>query len=183
MPENGSMRKLFLIPLVALLLAGCSSGHHDDMPAPAASGAFSSTDLMFAEMMIPHHQQALEMSALALGTSVNPDVRALAEEIQAAQEPEIAQMRSWGATGAAHEGHQMDGMLSDAEMAALAAASGTEFDRLFLEGMIKHHQGAIDMAQMVLASENDEVRTLGEQIVASQQAEITRMQELLNTLD
>ena len=76
----------------------------------------------------------------------------------------------------------MDGMLSDAEMAELAAATGTEFDRLFLEGMIKHHEGAIDMAQMVLASDNEEVRILGEQIVETQQAEITRMQELLGQL-
>lgn len=168
--------------LAAFLLVGCSTGNHDDMPMPSASGAFSSTDLMFAEMMIPHHEQALEMSALALSNSTNPDVLELAEEIQSAQEPEIAQMRSWGATGESHAGHQMDGMLSDAEVAALASATGAEFDRLFLEGMIKHHEGAIDMAQMVLASENDEVRALGEQIVETQQAEIARMQELLGQL-
>lgn len=168
--------------LAAFLLVGCSTGNHDDMPMPSASGAFSSTDLMFAEMMIPHHEQALEMSALALSNSTNPDVLELAEEIQSAQEPEIAQMRSWGATGESHAGHQMDGMLSDAEIAALASATGAEFDRLFLEGMIKHHEGAIDMAQMVLASENDEVRALGEQIVETQQAEIARMQELLGQL-
>ena len=168
--------------LSAFLLVGCSTGSHDDIPMPSASGAFSSTDLMFAEMMIPHHEQALEMSALALSNSTNPDVLDLAEEIQSAQEPEIAQMRSWGATGESHAGHQMEGMLSDAEMAALAAATGPAFDRLFLEGMIKHHEGAIDMAQMVLASENEEVRVLGEQIVATQQAEIAQMQELLGKL-
>lgn len=153
-----------------------------DMTSTPADGGYSSTDLMFAEMMIPHHQQALVMSALAPTRSTNAEVLALAAEISAAQEPEIEQMKSWGATGEEHAGHQMDGMLSDDELAALEAASGTDFDRLFLEGMIKHHQGAIDMAQMVLASENAEARTLGENIVTTQQAEIERMQELLKSL-
>ena len=179
------MRKFFGLVVAAILLTGCASdGHHDsmDMPTATPGSAFSSTDLMFAEMMIPHHQQAIVMSELALTRSTNPDVLALAEEIMAAQEPEIEQMKSWGATGEMHEGHQMDGMLSDDEIAALEAASGAEFDRLFLEGMIKHHQGAIDMAQMVLASENAEAKTLGENIVATQQAEIERMQELLQAI-
>ena len=185
MRENCRMRRIFSLVVAAILLSGCSSGdHHDamDMPTATPGSAFSSTDLMFAEMMIPHHQQALVMSELALTRSTNSDVLALAKEISAAQAPEIEQMKSWGATGEMHAGHQMDGMLSDDELAALEAASGSEFDRLFLEGMIKHHQGAIDMAQMVLASENAEVKALGESIVATQQAEIERMQELLKTL-
>lgn len=179
------MRKFLLLLVAAILLTGCAStDHHDamDMPTATAGSAFSSTDLMFAEMMIPHHKQALAMSELALTRSTNADVLALAEEIMAAQEPEIEQMKSWGASGEMHAGHQMDGMLSDDELAALEAASGAEFDRLFLEGMIKHHQGAIDMAQMVLASENAEAKALGDSIVATQQAEIERMQELLATL-
>lgn len=182
------MRKFLGLLIAAILLTGCSTGDHNsmdmsmDMPATTTGSNFSSTDLMFAEMMIPHHQQALVMSEFALTRSTNPEVLALAKEISAAQEPEIEQMKSWGATGEMHAGHQMDGMLSDDELAALEAASGVEFDRLFLEGMIKHHQGAIDMAQMVLSSENAEARTLGENIVATQQAEIERMQELLKTL-
>lgn len=185
MREDWVMRKFFGLVVAAILLTGCSSGdHHDsmDMPAATPGSAYSSTDLMFAEMMIPHHQQALVMSELALTRSTNADVLALAQEIRAAQEPEIEQMKSWGATGEEHAGHQMDGMLSDEELAALEAASGAEFDRLFLEGMIKHHQGAIDMAQMVLASENAEAKALGESIVATQQAEIKRMQELLQAI-
>lgn len=179
------MRRLLGILLVALTLSACSSaGHHDsmDMPTATPGSAFSSTDLMFAEMMIPHHEQALVMSELAPTRSTNADVLALAEEIMAAQEPEIEQMKSWGATGEMHAGHQMDGMLSDDEIEALKAASGVEFDRLFLTGMIKHHEGAIDMAQMVVASDNEEARKLGESIVATQTAEIARMQELLKTL-
>lgn len=180
------MRRLFALVAVALLLAGCASDHggmHDMMePAAAAGGKYSSTDLMFAEMMIPHHQQAVEMSDLAMTRSTNPDVLALAEEIRDAQAPEIEQMRSWGATGEEHMGHQMMGMLSDDELRQLADASGIDFDRLFLAGMIKHHEGAIDMAQMIVASKNPEVQSLGDSIVTSQTAEIERMRTMLAAL-
>lgn len=152
------------------------------MDMPSANSQYSTTDLMFAEMMIPHHQQAVTMSDLALERSSNPDIRTLAEAIRDAQAPEIEQMRSWGATGEEHMGHQMMGMLSDDELATLEAAQGAEFDRLFLEGMIKHHEGAIDMAQMILASKNDEVRALGETIVSTQTAEIASMRALLTQL-
>lgn len=179
------MKRLFLLPLMVMVLAGCAvtSVDHDmmDMPSAASSG-FSTTDLMFAEMMIPHHQQAVVMSNLALERSTNADVRALALQIRDAQAPEIEQMKSWGATGEEHMGHTMQGMLSDDEMGALQAATGSTFDRLFLEGMIVHHEGAIDMAQMILASKHDEARTLGESIVSSQTAEIERMRSLLTSL-
>jgi uncharacterized protein (DUF305 family) len=134
---------------------------------------------MFAEMMIPHHQQAIEMSDLALKNSTNPEILALAQEIKDAQAPEIEQMKSWGASSMAHMGHMMDGMLSDEEMSALAAASGSEFDRLFLEGMIKHHEGAIDMAEMVIDSKKAEVAALANAIIEAQRAEIATMKELL----
>ena len=136
---------------------------------------------MFAEMMIPHHQQAIEMSDLALKNSTNPEVLALAQEIKDAQAPEIEQMKSWGASSMAHMGHMMDGMLSDEEMSALAA-SGSEFDRLFLEGMIKHHEGAIEMAEMVIDSKNAEVAALANAIIEAQRAEIATMKELLTGL-
>lgn len=143
-------------------------------------------DQMFAVMMIPHHEQAVEMSDLALTRSTNPDVRALAQQIRDAQAPEIEQMRTWTDDDAGdHMDHMsggMSGMLSELQMSDLRTASGTEFDRLFLAGMIEHHQGAIDMADMILKSKNDEVRTLGENIVRTQQAEIDRMRVLLDTL-
>ena len=78
-----------------------------------------------------------------------------------------------------HSGHMMDGMLSDDEMTELREATGAEFDRLFLIGMIKHHEGAIDMAQMVTDSENEEVSTLANSIITGQRAEIERMKVLL----
>lgn len=182
------MRRLLPLMLAALFLAGCASstdhGAMHDMtePTTTADGTFSSTDLMFAEMMIPHHQQAVEMSDLAMTRSTNPDVLALAKEIRDAQAPEIEQMRSWGATGEEHMGHQMMGMLSDDEMRQLEDAAGTEFDRLFLAGMIKHHEGAIDMAQMIVASKHPEVQALGDSIVTSQTAEIERMRTMLAAL-
>lgn len=134
---------------------------------------------MFAEMMIPHHEQAIEMSDLALAKSSDPGVRALAQQIKDAQTPEIEQMKSWGASSEAHVGHMMDGMLSDDEMTELTSVSGKEFDRLFLEGMIKHHEGAIEMADMVVDSTNSEVATLARTIIDAQRAEIEKMKVLL----
>lgn len=142
-------------------------------------------DQMFAAMMIPHHEQAVEMSELALTRSTNEELLALARQIRDAQEPEIDQMRSWGDTDMGdHAGHgmEMSGMLSDTEMDALRGATGSEFDRLFLAGMIAHHEGAIEMADMIIDSENDEVRALGESIRRTQQLEIDRMRVLLALL-
>jgi uncharacterized protein (DUF305 family) len=147
-------------------------------------------DQMFALMMIPHHEQAVEMSDLAESRTTNADVLALARQIRDAQAPEIAQMKTWTDDDAGdHMGHMdgtdrmdMDGMLTELQMSDLRRASGIEFDRLFLAGMIEHHKGAIDMAQMILKSKNEEVRTLGENIVRTQQEEIDRMRSLLDNL-
>jgi uncharacterized protein (DUF305 family) len=169
------LRKIAL-GFVALVLAGCSMNQSE----------YSMNDQMFASMMIPHHEQAVEMSELALTRTTNPDVLALAEEIRDAQQPEIDQMKSWGGTDSAdhmsHGGMSMAGMLSASELANLRAANGPDFDLLFLNGMIAHHEGAIDMAQMIIKSKNDEVRTLGENIVKTQQAEIDRMRALIAAL-
>lgn len=177
----------------ALTLSACASDTAQDAAgetaaptettAPAettAAADFTGTDLIFAEMMIPHHEQAIEMSELALKLSQDPEVLALAQEILDAQAPEIEQMKTWGNLNLeAHAGHTMMGMLTPAQMSALAAATGSAFNRLFLEGMIVHHEGAIQMAQMVIQSPNAEARKLGEQIVVSQAAEIKLMQKML----
>jgi uncharacterized protein (DUF305 family) len=141
-------------------------------------------DVMFAQMMIPHHQQAVDMGVIARAKSSDEEVLKLAAAISSEQEPEIDLMRSWlNAAGASedmgHAGHGMDGMLTEEQMAALLNASGSEFDELFLRGMIAHHEGAIEMAKMVLDSANPEVRGLAEAIVASQQEQIQSMQEML----
>ena len=135
---------------------------------------------MFAEMMIPHHEQAIEMSELAFVNTTNPDVLAIAEQISSAQEPEIELMKSWpGVDSMGHAGHTMAGMLDENEMEMLRVSTGAEFDRLFLEGMIKHHEGAIEMAEMIIDSANPEVAKLGESIIASQSDEIQAMKALL----
>lgn len=164
------MKRFFLI-LVTIFLTGCSS---------TTDSGFSSQDLMFAEMMIPHHEQAIEMSNLALMNSQEPEILKLAQEIKEAQAPEIEQMKSWGASSMAHAGHMMDGMLSKSEMEDLREAAGKKFDQLFLEGMIRHHEGAIQMAEMVLDSRNAEVAKLASTIINSQRAEIESMQKLIN---
>jgi uncharacterized protein (DUF305 family) len=148
---------------------------------------FSSTDIMFAQMMIPHHEQAIEMSTLAETRSTNPEILALAARIKAAQTPEIVQMTTWlDASGKSdvdmgHMGHGMGemGMLDDAQMTALSDARGAAFDTLYLEGMIQHHLGAIDMAQMILGSANPEVKKLGEDVVSSQKTEVEQMKKML----
>ena len=144
---------------------------------------FSGADIMFAQMMIPHHEQALLMSELARTRSENSEVKKLAEQIFAAQSPEIAQMKTWlDKTGSGLSmGHDMgmNGMLSDEEIQKLKDAKGKAFDRLFLEGMINHHEGAIHMAEMIIDSDNEEVKKLGLSIQSSQQKEIELMKELL----
>ncbi len=151
-----------------------------------SDSAMGTMDLMFAQMMIPHHEQAIVMSDLILETTTNPDIRALAEQIKGAQAPEIEQMKGW--LDDANTSHQMDhdmgmdGMLSASEMAELEAATGVERDRLFLEGMIAHHEGAIQMADMIIDSQNAEARALADAIVTGQTAEIATMTALLSAL-
>jgi uncharacterized protein (DUF305 family) len=164
------MRRIFLFFILFGLISACSQ---------SSNSGYSSQDIMFAEMMIPHHQQAIEMSDLALQNSEDSEVRAMAQQIKDAQAPEIEEMKSWGASSDAHMGHMLDGMLSGEEMDALRSARGAEFDRLFLEGMIKHHEGAIDMAEMVVDSKNPDVSALAKAIIEAQRTEISTMKELL----
>ena len=150
------------------------------------SSAFSGSDIMFAQMMIPHHQQAVDMGTLAETRASNPEVKALAAKIKGEQAPEITQMKGWleSAGASLDMGHDMGmgGMLTDADMTALTNAKGAEFDRLYLEGMIGHHKGAIHMAQMVVDSRNGEANALGNAIIDSQTKQITYMESLLGKL-
>jgi uncharacterized protein (DUF305 family) len=168
------MKRLGLALISFLMFTGCATSPEN------SNGAFSSQDIMFAEMMIPHHEQAIEMSDLAFANTTNPDVLALAEQISNAQEPEIELMKSWpGVDSMGHTGHTMAGMLDENEMEMLRVSTGADFDRLFLEGMIKHHEGAIDMAEMITDSKNPEVAKLGKAIIESQSTEIAAMKVLL----
>jgi len=163
------------------------------MPATplASTGAdHNPADVTFAQMMIPHHAQAVEMSGIILAKPDMPaELTALATRIKAAQAPEIEQMTGW-LTGwnvptmmADHSGHGMSGMVDDAGIDKLTSATGTEAARLFLEQMIGHHEGAIDMAQQeISAGRFPEAVKLGHDIVDAQQAEITQMKQLLAAL-
>ncbi|HMR22298.1 MAG TPA: DUF305 domain-containing protein [Micropruina sp.] len=142
---------------------------------------------MFAQMMIPHHEQAVVMSdAMLAKPGISAEVTTLATQIKNAQQPEIDQMRGWlKAWGAAehgdHHGHTgMDGMLTEQELAALKDAQGAQAEKLFLTGMIRHHEGAVAMAKEVQANGADpDVRELADAIITSQQAEIDQMKRLL----
>jgi len=167
------MKKLVLIFVGALLVSGCVS-------APQANSLFSADDINFAEMMIPHHEQAIEMSEIALLNTTSPEVLKLAQEIKEAQSPEIELMMSWdGVKTSTHAGHMMEGMLSESELSDLREAKEKDFDLLFLRGMIKHHEGAIKMAQEVATSESKEVADLSASIVSAQELEISKMKMML----
>lgn len=177
----------------AISLAGCtinpggndSNGMMDGgmMGNNKSASAFSGTDIMFAQMMIPHHQQAVDMSTLAETHTTNPEILALAKQIKDAQAPEIKQMTAWiESAGASMEmGHDMGmgGMLTEEQMTALGNAQGAAFDKLYLEGMIGHHEGALQMAKMIENSSNSEAKTLASNVISSQSAEIEKMKQML----
>ena len=182
--------------VVALLFFGLgyainNDGDHDGMMGnmhgnSASNSSYSSNDIMFAQMMIPHHQQAIVMSDIALKNSTNPDVLALAKQIKAAQAPEIEQMKAWlkaaGTSLMGAHGMAMEGMLTDSEISELKGAKGVSFDKLFLQGMIGHHEGALTMISMIVDSDNAEARKLAKDIQTSQSAEIVKMKALLETI-
>ena len=193
---NRKLTAAAIATAAALALTGCTiniGGTSDDdnsgmmgnsgMMNTKSSGAYSGADIMFAQMMIPHHQQAVDMGTLAETRALSPEVKKLAAQIKSEQAPEITQMKGWlkDANASLDMGHDMGmgGMLSDTEMEALKNAKGAEFDRLYLEGMIQHHKGAIHMAQMVVDSNNAEVAKLGKAIIDSQTKQITYMESLL----
>lgn len=181
-----------------LVLAGCAQGSMEGMPGMGGTEPsptelaveFNAADEMFATMMIPHHEQAIEMSNIILGKDgIDERVVALAERIKAAQTPEIETMISWlDAWGAdssmgGMEGMGGTGMMSDDDMAALDAAQGVDASRLFLEQMIAHHQGAIDMAQTEVDNGiNPDAVALAGKIIEDQTAEIAEIQQLLTQL-
>ena len=184
-----------LIILIALRVFNSDSGTHmmGDSSAEGMNNSQSASDLeineyMFAEMMIPHHQQAVDMSDLALKKSTNPKILDLAQRIKSEQSSEIIQMQSWLGGEEAnsmmtdHSGHSMGGMLTKEEFSKLESSSGVTFDTLFLEGMIVHHEGAIDMAQMIKDTTTQEVNTFGLNVVEVQSAEIREMKEILESL-
>ena len=148
----------------------------------------NSTDVMFAQMMIPHHQQAIDMADMALNPShhASEELRNLASEMKMAQTTEVATLTQllgqWGEPIAMHhQGDTMDGMLSNDELSALAEQQGPAFDQSWARAMIAHHRGAIAMAQDVATSGvNRKVRQLARDIVKAQRNEITLLEQIAN---
>jgi uncharacterized protein (DUF305 family) len=145
------------------------------------------SDAMFLQMMIPHHEQAVVMSDLALSTSKDAEVLKLAKQIKDAQAPEIIKMQGWLSDAGLSKdpSHSMDngmgGMLSDSDLSALKGSTGKAFDKLFLAGMIAHHEGAINMVMMIENSSNSDISNLGQEIVKSQTAEVELMKKILKS--
>ena len=191
------MKKKFvltcLIAISSITLSACSfnigSSDHSMMDGKdllsIVGSDYDATALMFASMMIPHHEQALVMADMALEKSNTPELLQLAAEIKAAQAPEIAQMQTWLETVPGYEpghmGHDaMQGMLSASQIEGMRSLTGIAFDKAFLLGMIAHHEGALVMARMISSSENEEVKALGEAIITSQTAEIDLMKTMIS---
>jgi uncharacterized protein (DUF305 family) len=182
---------LFLSSCTNSATDGHSEGSHGSTSSSAAQPApFNQADVDFATNMIPHHQQAVEMAAMVPTRSTNPVVVKLASDISAAQGPEIETMKAflvqWNAGESGHQGHgdmggmAMDGMVDPTTMTKLAALKGADFDTLWLQSMIGHHEGAIKMAKAELADgANTDAKTLAQQIVTGQQAEIAQMKQML----
>ncbi|MFD9407490.1 DUF305 domain-containing protein [Streptomyces sp. NPDC059989] len=199
----------------ALVLAACGgndtgdsgsahSGGHDapvssSAPSPSASasapasqqGGRNAADVAFAQGMIPHHRQAVEMAALAATRAESAEVKALADEIKKAQDPEIKTLSGWltawgeplPAEGGGHGGHGgngTSGMMTAEEMGSLEKASGKAFDTAFLRLMIKHHEGAVAMAKTEQSGgAYPQAKEMAGAIITSQSAEIARMNTLL----
>jgi uncharacterized protein (DUF305 family) len=160
--------------------------------ASISAPAHNAADKEFFDRMIPHHFQALEMTALVTDRTSNNELRLLAERIEVSQQDEIARMQDWltqrglevPQPHANHAGHDtlMPGMLNDEQLAQLAQARDAEFDQLFLEFMIYHHQGAIAMANQLYARGGGlepESDRFAREVIADQSIEVSRMQSML----
>ena len=179
------MYKKIIVSLLSFVIVLIPNG------ASASSHAKSLQNLglnevMFAQMMIPHHEQAVSMSETALKKSRNQGILKLSRQIKSLQSSEISQLTYWlKATDSSmtmdHD-MKMSGMLTVKELASLKRLTGTDFDRTFLQLMIKHHRGAIEMLDLISDSKNKEAKALAKAIYSAQSKEITSMKLLVNKL-
>jgi uncharacterized protein (DUF305 family) len=179
-------------------LAACGGGDGSgsaasspSVSAESSADAHNEQDVAFAQGMIPHHRQAVEMAELADGRASSAEVGDLAARIEKAQGPEITTMTGWLKTwgekvpgtmsGMNHSAHSgMAGMMDDADLEKLGKASGKDFDTMFLTMMVEHHEGAVEMATTEKAEGEDPAATaLAGDIVTAQTAEISEMKKLL----
>ncbi len=189
---------MIVIALTATL-AACGSDDTATSDSVAVTDASSETgevtlneaDIEFAQGMIAHHEQAIEMAEIALdpATGASVEVVDLATRIQAAQDPEVELMTGWLTaagesvamdTSDGHDMSSMDGMMTADQMDEMAAMTGADFDQMWLEMMIAHHEGAISQSETVKAEgSNADVLALADQIITAQQGKIAEMQALL----
>jgi uncharacterized protein (DUF305 family) len=193
--ERASVRRALLAGAVALaipvmILAWWGAGAVVDSAPVRGSAGHNDADVQFAEMMIPHHEQAVEMVALAPSRASDARIKQLARQMEVAQQPELMMLTgfltAWHkpvpSSGAHHMAGtaSMPGIMSDEDMAKLEAATGASFDRMFAEMMIAHHNGAIQMAQQELAEgENADARALADAIQQDQATEVAMLQDFL----
>ncbi|MFC5034539.1 DUF305 domain-containing protein [Streptomyces sp. So13.3] len=194
--------------VTALVLAACggsgssgSSGHDmgsmDSSSSPAttaaaspSAGAHNAADVTFAKQMIPHHRQAVEMADLATTRAASADVKTLATRIKGAQDPEIKTMSTWLTSWGEPLPQEMQGMdmsagmpgmMSAGDMDRLKKGSGAAFDAMFLQMMVQHHQGAVEMANTEKAQgQFGPTKELANAVVTAQTSEITQMNKLLD---
>ena len=173
-----------IMPL-AILLAACGSDE---------SSNFNDADVVFVQGMVQHHEQAIELADLALAgsTDASAEVMSLAQRIRDTQDSDLEMMNGWledwdrsmqmGSTSdSSMAGMDSAGMMSDEEMASMSGMMGSEFDMTWSESMIKHHQGALEMAKAIkLEGMNADVMNLADRIISGQTAEITEMEQMLN---
>jgi uncharacterized protein (DUF305 family) len=192
--KSGIFLAVIALLLAALVSVGTSRddgfmgmGHNNGSMYGSASGNYTGADIMFLQMMIPHHQQAIDISNLALNVTKDSELKELATIIARDQAAEIVQMKAWLKDAGASQdmGHSMDGMggmLSDAELSALKIEKGSKFDILWLKGMTDHHDGAIYMTQMIEDAQNSDIKAFGVKVIADQSAQIAQMKEMLKRI-
>lgn len=192
-----TLAAIALLATAGLTLTACGDDPDNDATGATSSDrTFNDADVNFAQQMIPHHEQAIEMAEMAQGRASSGDVLELAENIEAAQGPEIDTLEGWletwgeeapsGGMDHGDMGHDSDdampGMMDEDEMNDLMAASDADWDRMFLQMMIEHHEGAIEMAQAeVEQGQNPDAVAMAEKIISDQRAEIAQMEQLLES--
>ena len=190
---NRKLISIIFAVAASLTVAACGNDTDSSASNDTSGAQFNDADVTFAQSMIVHHEQAVEMATMAEERASSPEVKQLAEKIAAAQGPEIDTMTGWledwgqevssdSMSGMDDSGSDMSGMMSDDDMESLGAATGTEFDQMFLTMMIEHHTGAIEMAQTEQQDgENPDAVALAEKIEADQTAEKAQMEDLVGS--
>ena len=188
--KTGVFLVVILFLLGALFYVSTSNNRNSDdgmdshMGHMSGNQKYTGADVMFLQMMIPHHQQAIDISNQAITKSKDSELIALAKKIATDQAAEIIQMKAWlkdanASEDMGHSMHDMGGMLSSDELSNLNSATGSAFDKAWLEGMIGHHEGAIHMTNMINDAQNPAIKEFGNKIVKDQSAQIDQMKSML----